>query len=339
MKSIVKISTTAALIAAMALTSCERRALEDDYKEYALVPVQIDWSLSGVSVEQMHRASVWLFPHDESAPLQYRLEGNLTYREIRVPAGIYSVLVFNETIDKEDWNGIAFKGTDKYHTFAATSIPQKEIGFYNSSEELPLIGNPEALAAWSLDYFEVTEEMIFDTRTNLKNSAALVAKVPELTAIKPLPRFERVIVNVYVTNLASSKQVTATIDAMYSGVYMVSGKRITKPAAQAFIFNVRDYDGYDGTTTCTFNIFGKPTKANHNLNIDFLLTNNEMHPREEFDVTNLITSSTIDYVQTHVINIGYGNDNGDHEITLPKGDMNADNITVEDWDEIRIPLN
>ena len=327
-----------ALMATVALNACELRTLEDDYMEYALVPISIDWSISGVSVEEMHRASVWFFPHDGGAPLEYRLERDLTYREMPIPVGVYSVLVFNETIDEGDWNNIAFKGTKSFETFAATNVPQNEIGFYTRSKDLPLIGNPEAIAAWSLDRFEVTLEMVFSTRTTTMNKAALMKEVPHLTKIKPQSRFERVVITVFATNLASSKQVTGTIDGMYSGVYLASGKRITEPAAQAFVLNGRVYDGYDGTTTRTFNIFGKASGAHHNLVLDFLLTNNELHPSEKFDVTNLLVTETIEHVRTHVINAGYGNHDDDHLINLPEGDM-ENGITVEDWEEVIIPLN
>ena len=99
MKSTRKIILLAALFAVSLFTACERRSIEDGFEDTALIPVRIDWSLSGVSVEEMHRASVWLFPLDGSVPLQYRLESDLTYREIAVPVGAYSALVFNETVD------------------------------------------------------------------------------------------------------------------------------------------------------------------------------------------------------------------------------------------------
>ena len=325
------------MISVMLFTACELRVLEDDYVEYALVPVNIDWSISGVSVEEMHRASVWLFPHNGGVPLEYRLEGDLLYREIPVPVGVYSALVFNETIDENDWNNIVFTGTDSYETFAAHSIAQQEIGFYQRSADLPLIGNPEAIAAWSLDRFEITPEMILRNRSLLKNKTALTANVPHLSAVKPLPRFERVVVTAYVTNLASSKQVTGTIDGMYSGVYMASGKRITDASAQAFILNGRVYDGNDGTTTRTFNIFGREPQAKHKISLDFLLTNNELHPREEFDASKLFVTETVAHVRTHTLRIGYGNLDGDHPINLPKGDMDA-GISVDEWEEVIIPI-
>jgi hypothetical protein len=287
----------------------------------------------------MHRASVWLFSHDGKTPLEYRLETDLTYRTIAVPVGVYSVLVFNETIEAGDWNAISFTGTDNYETFAAVAIPESVLGFYTRSEDLPLIGNPDAIAAWSLNRFEVTPEMVARTRSLSQNRPALEKEVPDLTVVKPLPRFERVIITAYVTNLARSMQVTGTIDGMTSGVYMVSGEKISESAAHAFILNGRVYDanGNDGTTTRTFNIFGRLQSAKHSMNIDFLLTNGSLHPREEFDVTDLMVTKTDDIVVTHIINVGYSNLDGDHIIELPEADMSA-GIVVDDWDEIVIPI-
>ena len=95
MKRIRNITRAAAIISVLSFHSCERRSLEDFDMAYAIIPVRIDWSVSGVAVEEMHRASVWLFPKDGAMPMEYRLEENLMYREINVPIGEYSVLVFN----------------------------------------------------------------------------------------------------------------------------------------------------------------------------------------------------------------------------------------------------
>ena len=327
------------LLAGLIFNTCERRDLEDKYMETALIPVCIDWHLSGVSVEEMHRASVWLFPQTGSTPLEYHLESDLTYREIAVPIGVYSVLVFNETIEDDDWSGVAFTGTNSYESFAAVAIPEFVRGFYTRSEELPLIGNPDAIAAWSLDRFEVTPYMVSRTRALSNNKSALIKEVPDLTVVKPLPRFERVIVTAYVVNLSSSMQATGTIDGMAAGVYMASGEKISKPAAHVFILNGRVYDANDndGTTTRTFNIFGRlPKPAKHNLNIDFLLTDGTLHTCEKFDVTDLIVTNTESIVCTHIIELGYGDLNGDHLITLP--DMMKAGIIVDEWDEIIIPV-
>ena len=344
MKSIrnIKMHTlAAALFAGSLFTACERRELVDDYMESALIPVRIDWSVSGVPVDEMHRASVWLFPQNGGAPLEYRLEGNLTYREIAVPVGVYSVLAFNETIEENDWKSIAFTGTSRYETFAAVAVPDDVRGFYTRSEDLPLIGDPDPIAAWSLDRFEVTPEMVTKTRYPTTSKSSLESEAPDLTTVKPLPRFERLVVTARVGNLSGSMQATGTIDGMAGGVYMASGEKISEPAAHAFILNGRVYDanGKDGTTTRTWNIFGRlPVEpAKHSLNIDFLLTDGTLHPQESFDATHLIVTKTDGIVRTHIIDLGYGDLDGDRQIALPDTDMEA-GISVDGWDEVIIPV-
>jgi len=345
MNNIIKIKAytlAAALIAGLIFNACHRRELEDYQMETALIPVRIDWSLSGVSLEKTHRASVWLFPHNDGVPIEYLLEKNnkndLTFREIAVPVGVYSVLVFNETIDDNDWNSLVFTGTDRYKTFAAISVPKSVRGFYTRSESLPLIDDPDPIAAWSLDRFEVTPELIIRTRS-ISSRSALEEEAPDLTVIKPLPRYERVVITAYVTNLSSSLQVTGTVDGMAAGVYMASGEKIKESAVHAFILNGRVWDNEnDGTTTRAFNIFGRlPEPARQKVVLDFLLTDGALHPQEEFDVTDLIVTKTESIVTTHTIDLGFSDNGGDHPITLPNLSMKA-GIVVDGWDEIIIPI-
>jgi hypothetical protein len=329
----------------LALIGCERRPLEDGElpEPTALIPVCIDWSVSGVSVEEMHRASVWLFPA-AGDPLEYRLEEDLMYREIAVPVGVYSVLVFNETTDREDWEAITFAGADRCETFAAIAVPEAVRGFYTRSDDLPMAMNPEPLAAWSLAGFEVTPETVIRTREIARGCNGsyrwmLRNEAPALTAVTPIPRYEQVEVTVRAVNLACSMQATGTIDGMAGGVYMASGEKIPAPAAHAFILNGRVYDanGTDGTTTRTFNVFGRLPGADthHNLNIDFLLTDGTLHPRETFDATDMMETKPY-IVTTHVINAGCGNLGGDRPIALPDGLSTG--ITVDGWDEVMIPI-
>jgi|GEM_PF-1795871 len=338
------IATVALLLLWMVIFhACTRRPLEEEYSDMAPIPVCIDWSISGVPVEGMHRASVWLFPHGGGAPIEYRLEGNLTYREIQVPIGVYSVLVFNETTDENDWDAITFTGTNRYETFAAMAIPDAVRGFYSRTDELPLIKDPEPLAAWSLNRFEVTPELLARAKEIVRSYSPsykdmLINEIPDLTVAKPLPRFERVQINAYITNLSSSMQITGTIDGMAAGVYMVSGEMVPTPAAHAFILNGRVYDENekDGTTTRTFNIFGRlPAPATrHQLFLDCLLADGTLHPRFEFDVTQLIYTDQSAAVKRHIINLGFGIDD---TIVLPDMNMGA-GISVDGWDEIIIPV-
>jgi hypothetical protein len=348
------------------MQGCTRRSLEGDLDpRTALIPVHIDWSKSGVDTTKMHRASVLLFPEDGGEPLEYRLQESLTDKDIQVPEGVYSVIVFNETTDDTDWKYITITGKDNYQKFAAvaktvTSRSYKYNGNvyieYIRSDTLPLIEDPDQLAAWSLDRFEVTKEVLLrsrstrGTRAGSRAEEILDEQIASLTNIVPTPRIETMTVTARVENLTSAAAITGILDGMSSGVFMASGERMTTIGAHTFSLNGRKYSDFtdddddesdDGTTTKTFNVFGRqPADSHVDLYIDFLLADGTMHPRELFDVTNKIERYTETIPVSDSLLVGFtsrGPDEPDHEIILP--DMNVDAaVTVDDWEEITIPL-
>jgi hypothetical protein len=338
------------------LSGCKRRSLYNTATEpeTALIPVHINWSKSGVDTTTMHRVSVLLYGEAGGTPLEYRLEGNLNDKEIQVPVGVYSVIVFNESTDPTDWKGITFKDKDSYQKFAAVALPVASRGFYTRTDDLPLIDNPDPLAAWSLDRFEVTKEILLrsrstrDTRAGSRAEELLDEAIAGLSNIVPTPRIETMTVTARVENLTSSMQVTGILNGMSSGVYMASGEKMTTTGAHTFILNGREYDDDDsdgekddGTTTKTFNIFGRqPSDAHIDLYLDIMLTDGTMHPRETFDATNKIERDTETIPVSNSLLVGLTSrdpDDPDHEIILPDMDVEA-GITVGDWDEVIIPM-
>jgi hypothetical protein len=336
----------ALLVATVLLAGCKYRPLEDELHSTALIPVSIDWSESGVDVSTMHRASVLLFPDNGGAMLKYRLEDDLTYTEIDVPIGSYSVLIFNETMDASDWSSLRFTGTDHYETIAVEGIEETSRGFYTRSEELPLIKNPEPIAAWGMEGFSVTLDMITRTRSATRTRAALEDVVTDLLGVKPQPRFEKMTVTARATNLASSMQVTGLLHGMASGVYLASGLRMTVSSSHALLLNGRVYDEdnpKDGTTTTTIDIFGKLpiASARYYLDLDFLLNDGTLHPRESFDISNMIERDTETIPVSDNVLVGLDDrdpEGGDHEIVLPSMDVGSGGITVGDWNDVVIPL-
>jgi hypothetical protein len=339
------------------MSGCVRRSMEGDFiPETALIPVHIDWSKSGVKVEEMHRASVLLYPEDGSTLLDYKLEGNLTDKEIQVPIGVYSVIVFNETTDPTDWKSIDFTDKDSYQKFAAVALPVTSRGFYSRADDLPLIDNPEPLAAWSLDKCEVTKEVLLRSRSRSRSSRAdsraeevLDEQIAGLSNIVPTPRIETMTITARVENLSSAMQATGVLNGMSSGVYMASGEKMTTTGAHTFILNGREYDDTDddgesddGTTTKTFNIFGRqPADAHVDLYLDFLLTDGTLFPRQSFDVTNMIERDTEAIPVSNSILVGMEDrdpDSDDHEIILPDLDVKAGSVTVGEWEDVIVPM-
>jgi hypothetical protein len=318
---------------AQLFTACKRRPLEMGDHFTALIPVNIDWSRSGVSTSDMHRATVMLFPEEGGMPLEYLLEGNLISRTIEVPVGVYSVLVFNETLNDTDWQGISFINTDDFHNFSAVGRAVTSRGPYTRATGLPLTENPESLAAWSLDRFEVTEDIL--ARSRMTSRAALEREVDALTHVVPTPRIEQMRITANVRHLSSSMQATGTISGLASGVKMASGEKIAEQtAAHAFVLNNRKYDndpdGRHGTTERTFNIFGHPQELTLKpMDIDFLLNDGTAHPTVSYtDVHSMIVRDATTIPLTNVLNV-------DTELPEVAGDSS---ITVSDWDEVIIPL-
>jgi hypothetical protein len=285
----------------------------------------------------MHRASVLLFPENGGTPLEYRLEGNLTHKEIKVPVGTYSVVAFNETTDPDDWKGITFTGKDSYNDFAAVSKPIASRGFYTRSDGLNLIENPDVLAAWSLDSFEVTEEMITTTRATDGSQTV----VSDLTNIIPTPRTERMRIAARVGNLSSAMQATGVLDDMASGVYLVSGEKLPATGDFAFILNERVYDsdGDDGTTTSVFNIFGRRAdpSVHTDMYIDFLLNDGTLFPRQTFDAEPMMVHVPTGIQPVTSIDVGLSDTAPDHLIILPEMDVES-GVVVDDWDEVVVPI-
>jgi hypothetical protein len=335
----------ALLVATVLLTGCKYRPLENELHSTALIPVSIDWSKSGVDVSTMHRASVLLFPDDGGEVLEFYLETDLTYTEIEVPMGTYSVLVFNETKDASDWSSLRFTGTDRYSTFAVEGIEETSRGFYTRSEELPLIKNPEPIAAWGMEGLTVTLDMVTRTRSATRTRAALEDVATDLLGVKPQPRYEKMTVTAHAANLASSMQVTGLLHGMASGVYLASGQRITVSSSHALLLNGRVYDEdneKDGTTTTTINIFGKLpiASARYTLDLDFVLNDGTLHPRESFDISDVIERDTETIPVTNSVLVGFDDrdpDGGDHEIELPDMDVGS-SISVGEWEDVVIPL-
>lgn len=339
-------------------TGCERRPLEDRASTLsALVRFKIDWSASGVDITDMHRASIWIFSKDGSAVLEHRLESNLTETTIALPVGTYSFLVFNETIDANDWTTITFGHTDNFDTFSAIALPGSNT-YGNAQRDADIRLSPEPLASWSISDFEVTTDMVEITRSRMaketRATASNVTRAQEqavddalqsLLEIVPKPLTYKVKVKAYVHYLVSSPQVSGSLKGVFSGVYMASRKPIEQSVVHVFPFSQRQYDDagkpVDGTITSNLNIFGirKEVSDEYWLEMTFRLNNGQYKEPENFNVT-----SQMNTTEGIVIQIDVGNDLGeekeeeDHPIILPDVPI-GDNVDVGDWEDHEIPFN
>jgi hypothetical protein len=324
------------------LCSCERRPLEDWYRETALIPVHIDWSKSGINVMnnkvtgEIHRVSIRFFPKDGSPAFDRYMEGDVVDGEIDVPIGKYSVVVFNESIYDPYWSdAIAFSDVNSYVNFAAGVLPfdakQRELQFpfYKLHPGETFIVEPLKLASWSLDDFEVTEAMvIWSSRPHeQQTSAGSPDDTDALTSVVMRPLIRTASVTVHVKNLRSAQAIPAAVRGFASRIYMASARTMQTPSTHLFLLNERRWDNAsqtDGIVHKSFLTFGRtPESEVYQLALDVLLVSGELYTATsplEFNVTNQVLSSSGLTINIHV------------DIDLPYVDGE---INVGDWtDEV-----
>ena len=359
---------------AVANHSCVRQELEEDFYSTALIPVRIDWSLTDLDPDNdpngdIFSASVWFFPKSGSryqgAPLVYKLS-NPRGQNIEVPIGIYSILIFNNTIDEYSGN-VGFRGTDRYETFEYYSKPNLASNNTRAGEITPIL-EPDYLAAWRMDTYEVTPDMVMVTRSmtkaNMSESRIISADVATkaLSAITPLPLTKRVHIVIKVVNINAAKAAQGNFINTSHSVFLAQGSYTNSASSFVFPLNNRKYlEGSNtvGTIEATFNTFGLREGnilGQYMLSTTFILNSeyggSMVYPTPPaapylFDVTKEFTESIASVI---VISIGFNAGPGGDPATaippeLPEGIGAGGNggglfgISVEEWGEVEdIPV-
>jgi len=290
--------------------ACERRPLENEYFETARIPVKIDWSKSGIAVTSpdgnglVHRVSIRFFPKDGSPIFDRYLETNVIEGNIDVPIGKYSIVIFNESVHDIYWeDAIYFTNVDDYDNFAANVVQDNAVNYplYTSLYNERLVVEPYKLASWSLDDFEVTQEMV--TRTRAAGSRGVPTRADNSDAlmdVKMRPLTYNVNVIAKVQNLCSAQLIQTAMRGFSTKVYMASALTEQEPATHIFSLNGRIWDDpanpIHGTTRKSFLSFGcLPSTAQYWLNLDVLFVTGELYvPAQPFlyDVTNQVEASS-----------------------------------------------
>ena len=272
------------------VAACERRPLEDFFYESALIPVKIDWTNSGIPVTDasgsgyVHRVSLRFFPKDGSPVFDRYMESNVIEGEIEVPVGEYSVVVFNESVHDIYWeDAIYFTDINSYSDFAANIVADMASNhpFYKPLVGENLIVEPFRLASWSIDDFNVTNDMVL--QINWQRNGANGTRAPQtddminaLTKIVMRQLTHTVTVHAWVENLSSAQLLQGAARGFAKKVYMASALTEQIQATHIFVLNSRKWDDAsqtNGTVEKSFLSFGiLPMPSDYWLNMDVLFT-------------------------------------------------------------------
>ena len=340
--------------------SCIRRPLEEGFIQSALIPVKFDWTYSylnpDIDQENLYNASVWLYAHSGTpfsgkSYMEYSLATSKG-GEIEVPVGVYRVLAFNNSIRSFSSN-CGFRGVDNYETFEYFVHPATRVDGSKSVSE------PDLLAVWRSDYFEVTADMIsisrnIDTEIAEESRSKAEIGLNQLLNIAPTRLTCNVSVSVYAAKINHSKSATGLLRGMAQSVKLWSEERFNY-SSYLFPFEKRDIrrsDIFFGNVSANFRSMGpvQEDDSRSSLDVRFELTaedddGNTHYPALgilpfSFDVTDQVESSTPTTLWTVVIEIG--DDEDDPDITLPNVNPGGFSPGVGDWgteEDIEIPVN
>lgn len=297
------------------MTACNYREIVDIETEYTSVSVSVDWSESMIDAASTNAFSVWFFPKNGDKPI-YTVSNKLDLAEIKVPAGEYSLLIFNETANESDWQSIAFRGTDKYETFEAyarTDVVANKGGYKSSTNET-IINQIEPLAVWRQDYYLVSK--------NTKSKATI--------AIKPQPLTYKLNVKANFVNLNNAFKISGALQGVSQSVFLATGKTSSQTLTQVFELENNvwiDQSKVNGESSATVFSFGRTpdVTSKNNMQIDVLTFLGERTNPFIFDVTDALKTGAGKY--NLELSFGYPPNS---PINLPK--YTEQGVSIGNWD-------
>ncbi|MFI3322780.1 MAG: DUF5119 domain-containing protein [Rikenellaceae bacterium] len=251
---------------------CKRQPLEEPYQYLAYIPISIDWSKSDLLSDNIYNVSVVFYSKDGDEPIEI-ISGDENFLVAQLPVGQYSTLIYNETVN--DIGGVIFENSDSYDGISAKLIKDISAGssyiYYAPTDSDNFAFSHEQIATWSLDDFEVTEQMVKYTRTDefadyieevrsrskaavddesTKNSeySSVIDESSELTKsitktlenfsfVEPLPATAINTVTLEVVNLSSVMSIEAVLKGSATGA-MLSTRQTIHSDSLVNVYNV-----------------------------------------------------------------------------------------------------
>ncbi len=292
---------------------------ETQYPESAVIPVAVDWSISGLDPEEsskatnsVHRLSLRFYPSDGGEVIVRFMESDLYNDTVEIPVGLYSVIAINEAVTDSYWSGsVNFTDSEDYDSFAAELVVSDGVE----------VAEPKPIASWSLDSFEITEEMAAYTRGVTQYSDLSEYEQQQLEALlvvvmKALTRSVRV--EVTTENLGSAQSMSASVTGLSKRIGIVSGDIETGSITHSFDLDSFDYSDTtradtdyeaDGVASGESLCFGHSddSEDGYTLDLDVLLSDGTKHDEDVsgIDVEGQITptDASSDYLVEHSLTL------------------------------------
>lgn len=334
------------------LFSCHRRPLEELYEDTALIPIGTVWTKS--DIEPQNVTALFYSQDDGRLVLEHRFENTpkriQTY--VSVPAGKYTVVIFNEL--RGQIKGVGIRGYENFSTLEAYAIPNPNAT--NRSNGNSYVYEPDIMASVLVYNFEVTNEMI--SYSHYYSNGEMINQpmkevIEALVGLAPLRKVHQFNIVAHVKGLINARM-PALVDLLgiAESYSLKEDKNTWTVATQQFTMNNRTYDsgskkdGVISQTIYTLGLLGeKPSETSvHSefpVQLDFLFMLVDAQKtlvRQRVDVTSLIRYQAETYGATTFnlyVELPYPLPD-----VVPEGSENSGFETgLIDWDLIEVPLS
>ncbi len=137
---------------------CQMRELTYDYHPFCDVRLNVDWS----SLDETPSGMTAIFFNENGSEPAVFTTNDVNSAVVPLRTGVYNVILFNQS--PEEFGSLGFRGLAGYGTTEIHVIEDTEEGWYSKAVSHTVAYQPEPLAVAKLEGFEVTEEMVDESR-------------------------------------------------------------------------------------------------------------------------------------------------------------------------------
>ncbi len=197
--------------------ACHRRDLYYENVQYANLTLKVDWSVAFPSeADKPKGMSVWFYPV-EGGPAIVKSTNDVDSCAIRIPEGVYNMLVFNKT-PRELSGSLSFRGVENLEKAEVYSVLAGYKSWYEQETEKKVNIQPEYFAAVVYENLEVDDPSNDMGYTPEKeDDLPVIHKTIETT---PLMITKDVEIVVYVKNIGSISDLRAVVGGFAEGHHL-----------------------------------------------------------------------------------------------------------------------
>lgn len=335
------------------LSSCERRPLEEfSIPDGARIPVTIYWDQANIIPQNV---TVLIYNEDGSLFLETVFEnsGVSAYTEVYLPAGIYTVIGFNEMRNQIDY--VRIRGHENLSTLEAyTTTASSTYSTQSQANQETIIDQPGSLAV-AKDVITVSEEAVKLSHERALYHGQNTSGSTDLQVnLRPVLKTSMVHVKVYVSGLHNARMpALAELRNMASGYLLGTDRNSLTPVTTQFMLNNRAYvegSATEGSVSASITSFGVPGNreivenipAKIYLDLAFQLVDQERTLTSFSRDVTLVLNITVDENRAVTINVDLSPEMIP-PIILPDvkpegGDDSGIGSDLIDWDTVVIPI-